>query len=138
MTLRLLVLLAWLFATTACSASNVAPLGFELVTTTRPDLQARLKGKVELTSAGINRYSGGPVLDASGEGLGVEGLKHATFIFDAQEHLVAVMLELPKGFGNANTMSLADVLRQKYREVTATFLAVGNAFRTLRAWQQRR
>src|SRR5690348_782897 len=73
MALRLLILFGWLSATTACIAANVAPLGFELGVTTRANLQAGLKGKVELTSLGVNRYSGGPVLDAPGEGLGVEG-----------------------------------------------------------------
>lgn len=127
MTLRLLVLLGWLLGTTACHAANVAPLGFELGTTTRSDLQARLKDKVELTDAGTNRYSNGPMLDGVGEGLGIEGLQHATFIFDARERLVAVMLQLPKGFANRNTTNLANMLSEKYRQVHRNIPAVGNA-----------
>ncbi len=114
-------------ATMAFAGNNAAPLGFELGTATRTEIQAGLGEKVELVEKGISKFSGGVILEGPGDGLGTEHLQRVAFIFDAQQRLAAVELQFPKGFGNATTTQVADVLQRNYGQVRRNIPAVGDA-----------
>ena len=112
---------------TAYAGNNPAPLGFELGVTTRTTVQTSLRGKTGVVEKGINKFSGGVVIEARGSNFDADGLQQATLIFDRQEILVAVVLQFPKGFGNQNTAKVADLLGKNYQLVRRNIPSVGDA-----------
>lgn len=78
-------------------STSVSPLGYTLGSASRAAVEKSLRGKTAVKPNGTNRYSAGPMLLAEGNGLGVQGLREALFIFDNTETLVALQLSLDKG-----------------------------------------
>lgn len=125
--LRLIALAGCLLASVAQSA-DVAPFGFALGKTTRSQVEAGMKGKVELKTLGTNKYSLGPMLSAPGEGLQLEGLNEVLFVFDRNETLVAVQMTFDKGFSFGRFGKLYEYLRNKYPVTRQSIPHVGDSW----------
>jgi len=109
-------------------ASEVAPFGFPVGKATRSQVQAGLKGKVDLKTLGTNKYSMGPMLSAPGEGLQLDGLNEALFVFDRNETLVAVQMTFDKGFSFGRFGKLYEYLRNKYPVTRQSIPHVGDSW----------
>lgn len=90
--LSALVLAGALLTAQPALSANVAPLGFEVGVATYNQVKAGLKAR--LVHTGTNAYSDGPMYESDGEGLDIEGLNKALFIFDAQQRLAGVVLTM--------------------------------------------
>ena len=101
---------------------NAMPLGFELGYANIEGVKSKLADVAELTDAGPNEYSKGPMLRSDGANLGIEGLKNALFIFGTDGTLQGVILTLPRGpqYRGA-TGELAKTLGKKYKLVSKKF-----------------
>lgn len=120
----LLVILVALFGfSSAAFAQNAAPLGFELGVATYAQVKQQLGGKTSLSNNGVNKYSGGKMLQGNGDGLGIEGLSEITFIFDASDKLAGVLMTLPKDSFKPTLKALS----AKYKLVESVVPFVGNA-----------
>lgn len=104
-------------------AANAAPLGMELNVATYAQVKQQLGGKTSLSNNGVNKYSGGKMLQGNGDGLGIEGLSEITFIFDASDKLAAVLMTLPKD----SFQKTLSALSGKYKLVDKQVPFVGNA-----------
>lgn len=91
---------------------NAAPLGIEIGYANLAGVREKLGGSTKLEETGTNRYSGGPMLESNGDGLGVDGLTSLLLIFDKNNVLAGVVMTLPK-----NPKGIAEQLAEKYRMV---------------------
>jgi hypothetical protein len=91
----LCVLLVVASAAGVGAAGGVNPLGFGIGQSTRSEVESSLRKRTRTEDVGVNRYSGGRMLRADGD-LGVEGLNHALFIFDTEDRLAGVILDMGK------------------------------------------
>ncbi len=104
-------------------ASNAAPLGYELGIATYTQVKQQVGGRTSLSDAGINKYSGGKMLQGDGEGLEIEGLSEITFIFDQSDKLAAVLMTLPKD----SFKKTLNALSGKYKLIAKQVPFVGDA-----------
>lgn len=105
----------------ANSQMRVSPLGFEIGKAKYQYIKDKFEDKILLKDLNSNRYTGGRVLQSEApEFLGVKGLRGLRFIFDTNENLSAVVMQIDKmgerleegsyaGFLNVFTM-----LQEKY------------------------
>lgn len=127
--LLLTTLFIILFTTSAKAEENPMPFGLELGKTSITSAKAQLAGKTTLLDGGVNQYSGGTVLVSDGQGLGFEGLKQATFTFDKNGILIAVVLILPKtGMQHEGFNKILGMLKGKYKLVQKEVPFVGDAY----------
>ncbi len=108
----------------AAFAANAAPLGMELGVATYSQVKQDIGGKTSLSDAGVNKYSGGKMLQSDGAGLGIEGLNEIMFIFDKSDKLAAVLMTLPKD----SLQKTLSALSNKYQLIEKQVPFVGNAF----------
>lgn len=104
-------------------ATNAAPFGQELGIATYAQVKQQIGGKSSLSDAGMNKYSGGKMLQGNGDGLGIEGLSEVTFIFDKNDKLAGVLMTLPKESFKPTLKALS----AKYKLVSSEVPFVGNA-----------
>lgn len=123
-------LLFWLvlFAALPAWAENVAPLGLEVGVVDLATVKNKLAGQTRLTDAGINKWTGGPMLDGKADSLDIEGLQSIRFIFGKDNKLEGVIMTLDKG----RLKEVAAALRKKYTPVRENFPFVGDASATYR------
>jgi hypothetical protein len=93
-------------------AENASPLGLEVGVATLSQVQKQIGSQTRLKSTGTNKYSGGKMFEADGDGLNVEGVKNVTFIFDPSDVLVGVLVTMPK-----DPKSLVAMFSGKYKLV---------------------
>ena len=125
---RLLFTLCALVLSLSAWAGNVAPLGLEVGVADLKTVKARLGGQTRLKDAGMNKWTGGPMLKSDGEGLDIEGLQEITFIFGQDDKLDGVIMQL----GKHHLQEVAAALRKKYKVVRENFPFVGDASATYR------
>lgn len=102
-------------------AENAAPFGFELGVATLAQVKAGVKDAVDI---GVNEYSRGPMLKAT-DGLGVDGVQEALFIFTPEKVLTGVVLTMDK-----DPVSAVKTLQKKYKMTSNrvdSFMNKGNA-----------
>ena len=95
----------------------------ELNVATYAQVKQQLGGRTSLSNNGVNKYSGGKMLQGNGDGLGIEGLSEITFIFDASDKLAAVLMTLPKD----SFQKTLSALLGKYKLIDKQVPFVGNA-----------
>lgn len=103
--IALALLAACLAFTQASAADDNMPFGFELGVATFDQVKQFMDGKTTMQQ-GFNRYSGGRMLVAQGDGLGIEDLAAVALVFDKEQRLVASILTLARG--NAGFGGLLD------------------------------
>lgn len=110
----------------AALAANAAVFNQEIGVATYQSVNTQVGAKTRLRDAGINAYSNGRMLESNGQGLSIDGLSRALFIFDAPDRLVAAELTLPKGPLGENIDPTLAMLKRKYRQVRLQRPFVGN------------
>lgn len=110
----------------AALAANAAVFNQEIGVATYQSVNTQVGANTRLRDAGINAYSNGKMLESNGQGLGIDGLSKALFIFDAQDRLVAAQLTLPKGSMGENIDPTLAMLKRKYRQVRLQHPFVGD------------
>lgn len=118
--------LFFLVIASALARAEVAPFGQSVGNATLKEVRESLASQARLEKTSTNRWTGGPMLNFSGAGLGIEGLQRAQFIFNEQETLVGVVLTLPKHRFDP----IASYLRSKYKLISAQTPSVGNKLAT--------
>jgi hypothetical protein len=106
----------------AGSAGNAAPLGVEIGVATYDQVKGRVGDSTELADGGLNKFTGGKTVSGNGEGLGVAGLKHLTFVFDREGVLQGVFFTMEKNFRPTYEM-----LKKKYNLVSQRIPFVGDS-----------
>ena len=125
------VVVAFLFNGGARAGENAKPLGLELGVATYEQVTKVLGAQTSLENVGTHLASGGPVLRAKGEGLGVDDLSDVTLVFDRKNVLVAAELDFPKtariGGSGGSFAKMANQLQSEYRPVARSEPFVGDA-----------
>jgi hypothetical protein len=96
--------------TSRTQPQNAAPLGLEIGYANLASVKEKIGRITKLDDAGINQYSGGPMLISDGKGLDVDGLSSVSFIFDNNQILAGVVMKLPK-----NAKETFATLAKKYK-----------------------
>jgi len=107
------------FMSSPLHAADIAPLGFVLEKTTY--LEA-LKAQPALKDIGVNKFSQGKMLNADGEHWSLKGLNNVTLIFNKNDRLTAVLMNLNKSRFDA----LLSHLSEKYQSTYKNIPFVGN------------
>lgn len=81
----------------AICLAQVQVLGFEMGISTQQQVRAKLGKKAEISEPGINKFTGGPQFTTGGEGYDIEGLSSVVYIFDKDQRLAGVLMEMGKG-----------------------------------------
>lgn len=102
--------------------ADVAPFGVRIGAATLEEVRKSVGSKTRLTDVGINQWTDGKMLRADGDGLGIDGLQQAMFIFDEGDKLVGVLLKLPQ----SRFDSIKSSLKEKYKLVDEKNPFVGN------------
>jgi hypothetical protein len=114
----------------AASTDTAQLLGYSLGQSTYEDVKASLQQRgVNPHDKGTSIYAGGPMLETTARGLGVEGLQSAFMIFDVQNRLAGGVLTLNKSRYGA----VIQALKSKYTLVRELRPFVGNRFAEFRA-----
>lgn len=126
MHLRFTNLLAAVTLAVTLSAAHAGTpvLGVEIGVTTLPQLQQSLSKKTRLENRGTNKWSGGEMLATDGSAHGVEGLNSVLYIFDPDQTLAGVVMEM--GIHRFDTVYKA--LNAKYKVVSQQRPFVGDQF----------
>jgi len=104
---------------------NASPLGMEIGYANLSGVREKLGSVTRLEEEGMNKYTSGPMLSSSGEGVGVDGLSNLLLIFDKNEVLAGVVMTIPK-----NPKDVFGKLSGKYKPVANkidTFMNYGYA-----------
>lgn len=124
-------LLGLLLAVAKPATANAAQLlGYTVGKSTYAEVKASLQERgASPRDKGTSVHSGGPMLEALGRPLGVEGLQSAFMIFDARNRLAGGLLTLHKSRYDA----VVQALKAKYTLVHEVQHFVGNRFAEFRA-----
>lgn len=106
----------------ALAMAQVQVLGVEIAATTSQQLKSKLPGQARLTDGGVNKFSGGRQFTTDGAGYGIDSLNEVTYIFDAQDKLAAVLMQL----GKERFDDLFNTLSSKYKLTAQQRPFVGN------------
>jgi len=118
--------------TRAADDSVPAPFGVRIGQETRAAVLSKLSSRAAVKPHGTNRYSQGPMLLATGKGLGIDYLQQALFIFDPKGILVAVVMTLDQGVFAKNFDSVHAHLARKYTLVREDIPSVGDRYARFR------
>lgn len=106
--MRLLKILGFIAAfVPALAFAGVQVLGFELGVSTLEQVNFQLAKKMGKLSAGTSELTGGPRLKTNGAGYGIYGLTAVSYIFDRDQKLAAVVMDMTKSNFNRTYDSLA-------------------------------
>ena len=109
--------------------ANAAPFGVTIGKSTFKEVKNTINSKAKLLSTSYNDITGGKNYTYSGHGLGVPGLKTASFIFYKDNVLAGVILSLPK----SNYPEIKANLKSKYDLTGEDAPFVGNKMVSFRA-----
>ncbi len=128
--LRAAVLGLLLLAAKPATAASAQVLGYTVGDSTYSEVRASLQARgASPRDKGTSGHSGGPMLEASGRPLGIEGLRGAFLIFDAENRLAGGLLTLHKSRYEA----VVEALKEKYTLVHEVRPFVGNRYAEFRA-----
>ncbi len=125
MNLRLSTILATVTLAATLSAHAGTPvLGVEIGVTTVSQLQQSLGKKTRLEKRGVNKWSGGEMLSTDGSAHGIEGLNSVLYIFDPEQKLAGVVMDM----GKHKFDTVYKALSAKYKVVSQQRPFVGDQF----------
>lgn len=108
----------------AYSIAQVQALGFEIGTTTVDQVKDTVGKQTRIQDQGINRFSGGPQFKTDGNGYGVDTLTEVFYIFDKEQRLAAIRMEMSKDRFD----EVFNFLAAKYKPAVKERPFVGNMF----------
>lgn len=83
-------------STTALAHAGTQVLGFEIGATTVDQFKQDLSAKTKLEASGTNKYSGGQMFKTDGAAYDIDGLTSVLYIFDQQQKLAGVIMDMGK------------------------------------------
>lgn len=90
----LLLAVAWV---PTLAFAQVQVVGFEIGASTLPQVKSQLaKQQAKIQDAGTNKFTGGSQFKTDGGGYDIESLKEVFYIFDKEQKLAAVMMNMSK------------------------------------------
>lgn len=113
----------------AICLAQVQVLGFELGSSTQQQVRSRLGNQARIGDVGTNKFTGGQQFKTSGEGYGLDGLTEVVYIFDKDQKLAGVLMEM----GNDRFDEVFGVLAGKYKVTAQARPFVGNKFGRFKA-----
>jgi hypothetical protein len=125
--LRLLILCA--VCLPALAQAQVQVLGVELGTSTLQQVKAQLGRQTRIEATGTNKFSGGPQFSTDGGGYGIDGLSGVLYIFDTEQKLAGVEMEMNK----RRFDEIFSFLAGKYKTTTSERPVVGNRYARFKA-----
>ena len=113
----------------AICLAQVQVLGFELGTSTEQQVRSKLGKSAQIGDVGTNKFTGGQQFKTGGEGYGIEGLTEVFYIFDKDQKLAGVLMEM----GNSRFDEVFGFLSGKYKVTAQERPFVGNKFGRFKA-----
>lgn len=92
--IKLLLLVVALVPTLAFAQVQV--VGFEIGVSTMSQVKSQLAKQAKVQDAGTNKFTGGPQFKTDGGGYDIESLTEVFYIFDKDQKLAAVMMNMSK------------------------------------------
>lgn len=117
------ILLSSMLFSSSCFA-GVKVLGFELGTSELNQVNSTLTNQTKVTNTGKNKYSHGQMLQTDGTGYSIEGLNSVLYIFDTDNKLSAVILDMDKYKFN----DVYSAVASKYKVVSQKRPFVGDQY----------
>jgi hypothetical protein len=109
--------------------AGVKVLGFEIGVSTVSEVEISLKKQTKVEDAGTNKFSNGKMLKTNGVSYEIDGLNSVTYIFDDQNKLMGVIMDMSKHkFDSVNSY-----LSSKYKLVSQQRPFVGDQFARFKA-----
>ena len=118
-----------LFLTTiACGIAHAGTqmLGFDLGVSTLEQVKSALVKQTRISDAGLNKFSGGPMLKTDGSSYEIEGVTEVVYVFDDQKKLAAVLMDMDMDKNRFDAVFKA--LSAKYKVSAQQRPFVGNQF----------
>lgn len=113
-----------LAAVSSNAYSGTPVLGFEIGLSTLEQVSSTLAEKTKVNDIGTNKFSYGPMLQTDGRSYGIEGLNNVTYIFDNEQKLMGVIMNMNKDRFDA----IFKLIAKKYKVTTQDRPFVGNQF----------
>ncbi len=123
-----LILLGAMFLP-ALSFAQVLVLGFEVGTSTLQQVKAELAKQTKIQDAGTNKYTGGAQFKTDGGGYDIETLSEVFYIFDKDQKLAGVLMEMSKNRFD----EIFNFLSGKYKVTAKQRPFVGDMFARFKA-----
>lgn len=111
------------------SFAQVPVLGFEVGTSTVQQVKAQLGKQTRIQDAGTNKFSGGTQFKTDGNGYEIETLSQVFYIFDKDQKLAAVIMDMSK----SRFDEIFNFLSGKYKATAKQRPFVGDMFARFRA-----
>jgi len=124
-----LAFIATMLAISTSSYAGTAALGFELGVSTAEQVKADLTKFTNLEEPDVSGLTGGVYLKTDNAGYGIDGLNTVTYIFDKNNVLGAILINMTKSRFNA----IYDAVSRKYKLETAQRPFVGDQFARFKA-----
>lgn len=99
-------------------------IGVEIGVSTYSQVRNSLPSQVRMKDEGINKFTNGPMFGTDGSAQEIEGLTSVFYIFDEQERLAGVLMDMRKDRFDAVFKALSG----KYKVVTQERPFVGNQY----------
>jgi hypothetical protein len=119
---RLLLALTFFFCANAQAGTQA--LGFEIGVSTVEQISDSLSKQANVEDTGINKYSQGPMLKTDGNSYEIDGLNSVVYIFDRQNKLAGILMDMNKNRFDAVFKALSG----KYKVSTQKRPFVGDQF----------
>ena len=113
----------------AMCIAQVQVLGFDLGASTQQQVRSKLGKQAQISDAGTNKFTGGPQFKTDGEGYGIAGLTEVFYIFDKDQKLAGVLMQMGKG----RFAEVFGFLAGKYKVTAQERPFVGNQFGRFKA-----
>ena len=99
-------------------------LGFEINVSSVNHVKSSLSRETVINDSGINAYTLGPMLKTNGSSYDIEGLHEVLYVFDEQQVLVAVFMDMDK----SRFDDIYKALAHKYKVTSQNRPFVGNKY----------
>jgi hypothetical protein len=113
----------------AIAFGQVQVVGFEIGTSTVEQVKSQLVKQTKIEDEGTNKYTGGTQFKTDGSGYDIESLNEVTYIFDQDQKLAGVIMDM----GKHRFDEILGLLAAKYKVSAKQRPFVGNMFARLNA-----
>lgn len=118
--IKLLILLVAVVPAMANAAVQV--VGFEIGTSTVQQVKSQLVKQTSIEDEGTNKYTGGVQFKTDGGGYGIDSLTEVVYIFDRDDKLAGVLMDM----GKFRFDDIFETLAAKYKVTAKQRPFVGN------------
>lgn len=113
----------------ALSFAQIQVLGFEVGTSTLQQVKAQLATQTKIQDAGTNKFTGGAQFKTDGGGYDIETLSEVFYIFDKDQQLAGVLMDM----GKSRFDEVFNFLSGKYKVTAKQRPFVGDMFARFKA-----